>query len=100
MKIWTNNRSNNVHTQRTPHWGVSLPLPPWPGQLPGQRERSYENCRKIKHLQVWQNFVKISSKNTDLGKLVANFGSVCARKEEEEEEATKEEEEEEASLFQ
>ena len=20
MKIWTNNRSNNVHTQRTPRW--------------------------------------------------------------------------------
>ena len=34
------------------HAGVSLPLPPWPGQLPGQRERSYENCRKIKHLHT------------------------------------------------
>ena len=34
------------------HWGVWLPLPPWPGQLPGQRERSYENCRKIKHLHT------------------------------------------------
>ena len=36
-----------VHSSSLLHWGVSLPLPPWPGQLPGQRERSDENCRKI-----------------------------------------------------
>ena len=50
------------------HWGVSLPLPPWPGQLPGQRERSYENCRKIKHLHTkyWCHYWTVAE-------LFANF---------------------------
>ena len=53
------------------HWGVSLPLPPWPGQLPGQRERSYENCRKIKHLHTkyWCHYWTVAE-------LFANFSGL------------------------
>ena len=28
------------------HWGAAHPLPPWPGQPPGQGKRSDENCRE------------------------------------------------------